>query len=78
LLSTLIASIVVHKFGLGLKNGWRVALALAALSQFCAVVFYLIFGSGDEQPWAYTDDNPASTEPVSSNSEHLELHEAAR
>ncbi|KAF5404193.1 Vesicular glutamate transporter [Paragonimus heterotremus] len=78
LLSTLIASIVVHKFGLDLKNGWRVALALAALSQFCAVVFYLIFASGDEQPWAYTDDNPANTEPVLSNLERLELHEAAR
>ncbi|KAA3677013.1 MFS transporter, ACS family, solute carrier family 17, member 6/7/8 [Paragonimus westermani] len=78
LLSTLIASIVVHKFGLDLKNGWRVALALAALSQFCAVVFYLIFGSGDEQPWAYSEDKPASTEPVLSNLERLELHEAGR
>ncbi|VDP68975.1 unnamed protein product [Echinostoma caproni] len=65
ILSTLTASIVVHKFGLELKNGWRVALALAALSQFCAMLIYLIFGSSEEQSWAYTDrESEEETTPI--------------
>ncbi|CAH8839182.1 unnamed protein product [Trichobilharzia szidati] len=54
ILSTFIASIVVSKFGLELKSGWRVALCLAACSQFGAMITYLIFGSSEQQPWAYS------------------------
>lgn len=39
--------------GLEVQNGWRVAMGLAATSQLCAVVFYLKYASGSEQPWAY-------------------------
>ncbi|TGZ65775.1 hypothetical protein CRM22_005691 [Opisthorchis felineus] len=75
ILSTLIATVVVHKFGLEIHNGWRVALGLAALSQFCAVVFYLLFASGEEQPWAYDDSNLQS-ENVAASRDRVELLEA--
>ncbi|CAH8536428.1 unnamed protein product [Schistosoma rodhaini] len=54
ILSTFIASVVVHKFGLELKNGWRVALCLAAFSQFVAMITYLLFSSSEQQSWAYS------------------------
>ncbi|RTG81949.1 uncharacterized protein DC041_0002864, partial [Schistosoma bovis] len=54
ILSTFIASVVVHKFGLELKNGWRVALCLAAFSQFIAMITYLLFSSSEQQSWAYS------------------------
>ncbi|OON21559.1 hypothetical protein X801_02542 [Opisthorchis viverrini] len=75
ILSTLIATVVVHKFGLEIHNGWRVALGLAALSQFCAVVFYLLFASGEEQPWAYADSNLKSENVIASR-DRVELLEA--
>ncbi|VDO52992.1 unnamed protein product [Schistosoma margrebowiei] len=54
ILSTFIASVVVHKIGLELKNGWRVALCLAAFSQFVAMITYLLFSSSEQQSWAYS------------------------
>ncbi|CAL8080400.1 unnamed protein product [Calicophoron daubneyi] len=56
LFSTLAASIIVHNFGLELKNGWRVAISLAAFIQFAAGFSYLVFGSSEEQIWAWPEN----------------------
>ncbi|KAM7539905.1 hypothetical protein Aperf_G00000028284 [Anoplocephala perfoliata] len=52
ILSTVIATVVVHYLNVGVGPGWIVAMSLAAGSQFFAAVFFLIFGSSQEQTWA--------------------------
>ncbi|VDO03462.1 unnamed protein product [Rodentolepis nana] len=57
ILSTVIATVVVHYLSTGVGAGWIVAMSLAAGSQFFAAIFFLIFASSQEQEWAKGDDS---------------------
>ncbi|KAH9287013.1 Vesicular glutamate transporter 2 [Echinococcus granulosus] len=52
ILSTVIATVVVHYLSTGVGAGWIVAMSLAAGSQFFAAIFFFIFASSQEQAWA--------------------------
>ncbi|VUZ45487.1 unnamed protein product [Hymenolepis diminuta] len=52
ILSTVIATVVVHYLSTGVEAGWIIAMSLAAGSQFFAAIFFLIFASSQEQEWA--------------------------
>ncbi|VDM34558.1 unnamed protein product [Hydatigera taeniaeformis] len=52
ILSTVIATFIVHYLSTGVGAGWIVAMSLAAGSQFFAAIFFLIFASSQEQAWA--------------------------
>nr|CUU00285.1 hypothetical transcript [Hymenolepis microstoma] len=57
ILSTVIATVVVHYLSTDVGAGWIVAMSLAAGSQFFAAIFFLIFASSQEQEWAKGGDS---------------------
>ncbi|VDL97068.1 unnamed protein product [Schistocephalus solidus] len=52
ILSTVLATVVVHYLNAGVGNGWIFAMCLAAGSQLFAAVFFIAFASSQEQAWA--------------------------
>nr|VZH90217.1 unnamed protein product [Spirometra erinaceieuropaei] len=67
ILSTVLATVVVHYLNAGVGNGWIFAMCLAAGSQLFAAFFFIAFASSQEQAWA--KEAPSSRQPSSRSHE---------